>query len=86
MIQQKRITTRLFCPFALFLLSFQPILSPAQRGVLLDQGGAIFNVKAYGATGDGKADDTPTPFLKARSTPQPKLAEESSTSLRDTMF
>ena len=59
MIKQKRSTLRLFRPFAMFLLSFQPILSFAQRGVLLDQGGAIFNVKAYGATGDDKADDTP---------------------------
>jgi Pectate lyase superfamily protein len=56
--KQNRITTRLFRPFALFLLSFQPILSFAQRGALLDQGGASFNVKAYGATGDGTADDT----------------------------
>ena len=58
MIKQKRIATRLFYPFVLFLLSFQPTLSFAQSGVLLDQGGTVFNVKAYGATGDGTADDT----------------------------
>jgi hypothetical protein len=59
-IQQRRFTTRLFYPFAaiLVLLSFQPTLSFAQKDALLDQGGAVFNVKAYAATGEGSADDT----------------------------
>jgi Pectate lyase superfamily protein len=54
-IKHQPLTTRLFAS-ALFLLS---TLSLAQQGILLDQGGAVFNVKAYGATGGGTADDTP---------------------------
>jgi hypothetical protein len=43
---------------ALVLLSLQPALSVAQQGMLLDKGGAVFNVMAYGATADDKTDDT----------------------------
>ncbi len=60
MIKQRRFTTRSFRSFAaiLFLLSFQSTVSFAQKGALLDQGGTVFNVKAFGATGEGTADDT----------------------------
>lgn len=30
----------------------------AQKGIFYDKGGALFNVKAYGATGNGSTDDT----------------------------
>ncbi len=57
MIKQHRHAARLFAS-ALILISLQCTLSFAQQGALLDQGGAIFNVKAYGATANGTSDDT----------------------------
>ena len=57
MIKEYRLTTRLFTS-AFVLLSLQATPSLAQRGILQDQGGAVFNVKAYGATADDKTDDT----------------------------
>jgi polygalacturonase len=31
---------------------------PTYEGIILDEGGAVHNVKAYGATGNGSTDDT----------------------------
>ena len=56
MTKQHRPTLRSFYPLASLLL-LHVALGFAQKGAFMDQGGAVFNVKAYGATGGGTADD-----------------------------
>lgn len=36
----------------------RPVLAATTTGTFWDQGGAVFNVRAYGATGNGSTDDT----------------------------
>jgi hypothetical protein len=64
----RSINLRSIDPFALFLSLLLLLSAPSsaqqgspqgsQTGAFLDQGGTVFNVKAYGATGNGTTDDT----------------------------
>lgn len=64
MVNPDNIGSRSLHPLAplLFLLLLLSTPSPAQpaaqTGIPLDQGGTVFNVKAYGAAGNGTTDDT----------------------------